>query len=272
MRFAFTVSFIGKNYYGFQIQPNEVTIQEELEKAFRTILREKIKVITSGRTDTQVSGVGLVIHVEIHNLTAQEKTKNLSVLIYSLNSVLPRDISIIYGRQVSDNFHARFSALSREYVYFIYNAPYVNASFLPFSLWIRKELDQKAMLGAVNYLIGEKDFAAFTRGIYQKNKEPTVRRIDRIDIIQKDPFIIFYYKGSGFLHNMIRIITGTLLMVGKKNLKPSALNEILENKKREYAGVTLPPHPLFFLNAEYDEYNTPKKYIPFYSLFLDIKE
>lgn len=269
MRLAFTVSFNGKNYSGFQIQPDAKTIQEELEKAASLILREKVKVITSGRTDTGVSSLGLVFHIEIKSDTAMKTAGDIPILIYSLNSVLPPDISIIFGKEVPDDFHARFSALSREYAYFIYNAPYRNAAFSSFSLWMRKELDLESMKAASEILIGEKDFAAFTRGIYLKSTHPTIRRIDQIEVIKQDPFIAFYYKGSGFLHNMIRIITGTLLKTGKGELDSERVEEILMTRRRENAGATLPPYPLFFINAEYEHYSTPKKHIPFYSFFMN---
>ncbi len=268
MRFAFTIAYKGKFFSGFQIQKEERTVQAELEKAVTIILNEKIRIYTAGRTDAGVSALGQVIHLDVQSEKAMSRMDNLARFIYSMNSLMPNDISIIYGNAVSDKFHARFSALSREYAYFTYVADYKHAIFSDLGLWFRKPLNVNAMRSAAEYLTGEKDFAAFTREMVLRNNEPTRRRLDEIHIIEKKPFIIFYYKGSGFLHNMIRILTGTLIMAGREEILPADMKSILEGKKRENAGVTLPAFPLYFLNASYEEYQTPLERIPFYNYFL----
>ncbi len=268
MRYAFTIAYKGKNFSGFQIQKEERTVQAELEKALWIILREEIRVFTAGRTDAGVSALGQVIHFDVSLEESIRRMVNLERFVYSMNSVMPNDISIVYGKSVTDEFHARFSALSREYAYFTYSATYKHAIFSDLGLWFRKPLNLNAMRMAAEYLMGENDFAAFTREMVLRNNEPTRRRLDEIRIIEKQPFVIFYYKGSGFLHNMIRILTGTLIMAGREEILPADMKSILEGKKRKNAGVTLPAFPLYFLNASYEEYQTPLERIPFYNFFL----
>ncbi|MDH5717223.1 MAG: tRNA pseudouridine(38-40) synthase TruA [Spirochaetia bacterium] len=262
MKFAFTIQYDGSDFFGFQRQKDFRSVQEELEKAFEIILRQKVTLHVAGRTDTGVHALGQVVHFRIENKDSM--VHDLRRFIYAVNSILPKDVSLVYGKPVSNDFHARFSCKGRDYIYRILHTPYRMAFYEKKSFWIRKKLNINLMRETSNYLLGEKDFAAFTKGAYFKNKEKTIRRIDKISIIEHGPFVDFYYSGSGFLHNMIRIVTGTLLMAGKEEIRPEAVKEILNNKERKDAGQTLPSYALFFLNAFYDEYETPKELIPFY--------
>lgn len=261
MKIAFTVQYNGKNYFGFQRQKEKfthdglplLTIQEELEKAISILFRQPIKIYAAGRTDAKVNALGQVIHFEVND--TKNYTQDMKKLIYSLNSILPQDISIVHGQRVPPDFHARFSCLQREYVYLIHNSPVRSALLAEQTLWLRIPLDVSAMQEARKILLGEKDFAAFTQAIYVRQEERTVRRIDQIEIEKKGDLLMFYYLGSGFLHNMIRILTGTLLEVGKHKLTAKDLENILLSRDRTLAGKTLPPHALYFAKARYKDYD-----------------
>ncbi|RME91705.1 MAG: tRNA pseudouridine(38-40) synthase TruA [Candidatus Hydrogenedentota bacterium] len=251
-RYAFTIQYDGSDYHGMQLQNDFVTIQGEIEKALFTILRQNIRIHYAGRTDTGVHAIGQVIHFDI------DRELELRRFLYSMNSVLPFTISFVHGQEVSPDFHARFSCLAREYIYRISNTPYRTAFSYKRSVWIRFPLNIEAMQEAASYLIGEHDFASFTKEIYVKKGEKTIRRLDAIHITKKGAELYFHFVGSGFLHNMIRIIMGTLVHVGKQELPPVALKQILEKKRRVEAGKTLPPYGLYFYRAHYEEYKTPE--------------
>lgn len=270
MKFAFTVQYNGKEFNGFQRQKNGArTVQQHLEDAIAIILREPVQVHPSGRTDAGVNAFGQVIHFDMpESVIVKESPGNdMRRFIYAVNSVLPDDISIIYGKSVSDHFHARFSCVQRAYVYRILNSEYRMAGYEDSYLWERNYLDLNIIHRASRYLIGEHDFAAFTRAVVARSDEVTTRRIDSIQIKQDGPVVLFYFLGSGFLHNMIRIVTGTLLDIGLKRMQADELDAILKAGQRTLAGKTVKPRGLFFLEARYREYRTPTHLLPY--LFQD---
>ena len=266
MKIALTIQYDGNNFFGFQRQINFRSVQEDLENVLKVYFRKPVIVYCAGRTDTGVHSEGQVIHFEIDENDLYFRTRSIARMIYNLNCILPKDVSIVYGKIVPDDFHARFSCLSREYVYGIITSQYRMSIYQKNHLWIRYPVDLEVMRIAAGYLIGEHDFAAFTKSIYTVKNEKTIRRIDKIEIIRKESFLFFYYHGSGFLHNMVRIITGTLLLAGRGSISPITVQNILHGKNRTAAGNTLPAFPLVFLNARYAEYETPRQLIPHYQL------
>jgi len=255
MRVACTVHYNGSAYHGFQIQKGYMSIQEWLEKVLFIYFRVKLRINGAGRTDTGVHSVGQVIHFDLgpeFKLTKDE----LDAAIYSMNCMLPKDISFVHADFVPDNFHARYSCVQRKYLYRIIRSDY-RLAIHNNCLWVRQPLDVQAMKDGAKLLIGEHDFASFTKEMYSRKNEITIRRIDDIVIEENAPRINFYYSASGFLHNMIRIVTGTLIKVGKGEITPDDLEKILHAKTRAHIGDTLPPFPLVFLEAVYDNYKTP---------------
>lgn len=245
---AMTIEYDGAVYFGFQLQKQQNSVQAELERALAIVLRQRVRVYCAGRTDTGVNALGQVIHF------AAEYRQGIAELVYSLNSLLPKDIAIRHAAHVPEDFHARFSCLGREYVYIICNAPYRPGNLGFKSLWVRGELNWAPVRAAIPHLVGEKDFASFTRSAIAKSGERTVRRIDGVDVIESQPYIFLYIRGSGFLHNMIRILTGTLLDVARGKISPQQMEEIVANADRLGAGVTQKPDALYFLHAEYEDY------------------
>ncbi|MFZ5630061.1 MAG: tRNA pseudouridine(38-40) synthase TruA [Spirochaetota bacterium] len=248
MKTAMTIEYDGAPYFGFQLQKQQNSVQAELEKALAVVLRQRVRVYCAGRTDTGVNALGQVVHF------AGEYRQAIPELVYSLNSLLPKDIAIRHAAHVPEDFHARFSCLGREYVYIICNSPYRPGNLGFKSLWVRGELDWSPVRAAIPHLVGEKDFATFTRAAIAKSGERTIRRIDGVDVIESQPYIFLYIRGSGFLHNMIRILTGTLLDVARGKISPQQLEEIVANADRLGAGVTQKPDALYFLHAEYKDY------------------
>ena len=263
MKLASTVQYRGTNYHGFQIQPNAPSIQEELEKALQTITRSSVKVHPAGRTDTGVHAYAMVVHFE---LPVDFVPSDMQQFFYSLNCVLPKDITFIHFKEMPKDFHARYSCVARSYVYQILTSPYKMVEYEDTTYWYRKTLNIEALKKAVVYLIGEHDFAAFTKETYAKNEETTIRRIDNIQVIEESPLVLLFFQGSGFLHNMIRIITGCLVDIASGLLKPDDLKRILESKDRKQAGRTMPAKGLFFLYAQYQDYQTPRELVPRYRI------
>lgn len=249
MKTAMTIEYDGAAYYGFQLQKHQNSVQAELEKALTTVLRQPTRVWCSGRTDTGVNALGQVVHFN------GEYAQDIGVLTYSLNSLIPRDIAIRHAARVPEDFHARFSCLSREYVYMIYSAPNRPGVLGYKALWLRDKLRWDLVREAIPHLLGENDFAAFTKVALVKRGEPTTRRIDDIRVIEDDSYAYVHIRGSGFLHNMIRILVGTLLDVARGEIPPEKVSQIITSADRLEAGVTLKPHGLYFLHAEYKDYD-----------------
>ena len=249
MNTALTIEYDGAAYFGYQRQTKQISIQSELERVLKIILGRSVRVYCAGRTDSGVNALGQVVHF------VGEPPKTLELLIYGMNSLLPKDIAIRHAALVPDRFHARFSCLQREYVYMIYNAPHRPGVLGYKALWLREFLDWNAVRVAIPHLLGEHDYASFTQVKLVKRGETTIRRIDDLRIIEDGPYTYVHIIGSGFLHNMIRILTGTLLDVARGKIAPDEVGRILAKQDRLEAGMTLVPQALYFLHAEYKDYD-----------------
>lgn len=249
MNTAMTIEYDGAGYFGFQRQTKQISVQGELERVLTTILRQPVRVYCAGRTDTGVNALGQVVHF------AGSHPKGIELLIYAMNSLLPKDIAVRHAAIVPDRFHARFSCIQREYVYIIYNAKYRPGLLGYKALWIRDPLNWNAVRAAIPHILGENNFAAFTKAKLVKRGEITFRRIDDLRVVEDGQYTYLHIKGSGFLHNMIRILTGTLLDVARGNIQPEDMAAILQKQDRLGAGETLKPHALYFLHAQYEDYD-----------------
>ncbi|HRP68525.1 MAG TPA: tRNA pseudouridine(38-40) synthase TruA [Turneriella sp.] len=247
MKIALTIEYDGAPFYGFQIQNHQDSVQAQLEKALYTVLRQNVRVYCAGRTDTGVNALGQVVHFATENVPPMQR------LVYALNSILPRTIAVRHGALVPEDFHARFSCTAREYVYMIYNAPYRSTTLGYKVLWLRDALNWDFVRDAIPHLVGERNFAAFTRVALVKSGEKTRRRIDAIHVVVKGRMVYIHICGSGFLHNMIRILVGTLVDVARGKIQPEKVASIVASANRLEASVTLPPNALYFLHAQYNE-------------------
>ncbi len=239
------LEYDGTRYNGWQKNANaENTIQGLLEDTISKITKENIVVNGSGRTDAGVHALGQAANFKT------EKKFDTKFLMDNINNMLPSDIKILSCEEADERFHSRLNAKSKTYKYTvdigkkpdvftrrtIQHYPYI--------------LDFREMERAAKHLKGEHDFRSFTSN--KRTKKSTVREIYSIDILIKGTEISIVYKGNGFLHNMVRILTGTLLEVGRGNIKSKDINKIIEAKDRSKAGATMPPRGLCLMEVKYN--------------------
>lgn len=248
-RTALILEYDGGFYAGYQRQEGANTVQAEIENTLSTILRERIGTVCCGRTDSGVHATGQVIAFSSAKEPPAKKR-----FVFMLNSLLPKTIVVRASFPVPSSFHPRFSCLAREYEYLIWNSTIRSPLWLGRALWFHPEIDLEFVNQQLECVIGSNDFAAFTRYIH-RDKE-TTRYIDSAaffrvqDTLTGRNIVIFRIRGNAFLHNMIRILTGTVLDIFRGKLTMS-LAEIMETKDRTKAGQTAPPHGLYFRNAYY---------------------
>ncbi len=229
---------------GWQKQPNKLNIQGTIEEAIKEIVKEEVELNASGRTDAGVHAIGQV---------ANFKTNNVSIPIekmaLAINSRLKKSIVIKKAEEVDENFHARYACKKKTYRYIIDNSENGTAIYRNLKYNFNQKLDIEAMKQAIKYFIGEHDFKAFrASGTSSKN---SVRTIYNAEISVQNQDIIIELMGNGFLYNMVRIISGTLLDVGLGKIAPETIPEIIKSADRSKAGKTLPPQGLYLVSVEY---------------------
>ncbi|MDR1773291.1 MAG: tRNA pseudouridine(38-40) synthase TruA [Clostridioides sp.] len=237
------VQYNGKNYCGWQSQPEKLGISGEIERAFFVIANEKIKLIGSGRTDAGVHATGQVANFKCESNIEVRKIPD------ALNAMLPKDISIIKAEEVNENFHSRYSAKKKKYKYIINNSRYRNPIISDYSYQVKYDLDVEKMKEEAKNLLGSHDFCSFMSS--GSSVKDTVRTIESVNLNMKENIIEFEIVGNGFLYNMVRIIVGTLVDIGRGKIEIS-MKEIIENKSRGTAGHTAPPQGLFLEEVLYE--------------------
>jgi tRNA pseudouridine38-40 synthase len=240
------VEYDGTNYHGFQKQAGSglATIQEALEEALHLLTGEQITVTGAGRTDAGVHALGQTINFYTNSTIPVER------FAYALNTFLRSDIITRSAREVPEDFHAQFKAISKSYRYVIYNALIPTALQRLYSFHVSMQLDLAAMQKAAGFLVGEHDFAAFRAS--GSSAKTSVRHVTRLEVQNKEPYIYITAEANGFLYNMVRIIAGTLIYVGKGKLTPEDVRAALVSGDRTMTGPTLPPHGLFMLEVRYN--------------------
>jgi len=241
-RYFLQCSYKGTNYHGWQIQPNAISVQEVFEDALSKILREKIAVVGAGRTDTGVHASFFVLHFDVKNSIPA----NLD-LVYKLNSFLPSDIAVQKVWPVDGDAHARFSATSRTYKYFISTKknPFITET----SYKYLKALDITKMNEAAQILFCYEDFTSFSR-LHTDVKTNNCKIMQAEWKIEEEQ-LVFSIKADRFLRNMVRAVVGTLLEVGKGKLTINQFREIIDKKDRGAAGASVPAQGLFLVDVEY---------------------
>ncbi len=251
MRIAGCVEYDGSRFCGWQVQHGQYTVQEALESAASHIADHRVRVHGAGRTDSGVHACGQIFHFD----TDSERSEHSWVM--GINSKLPEGVSLIWTAAVPQTFHARFSALSRRYRYILLNRRVRPGSLIGKTGWYSRKLDVASMNGCAQMLRGEHDFSAF-RSAQCSNKVAT-KRIITIDVKRNDEWVWIDVEANGFLHNMVRIITGTLLAVGSGDRDSDWMRKVLVSKDRTKAGVTVPADGLYFVNVKYpQEFNLPE--------------
>ncbi len=244
-KIALAVEYDGEGFCGWQRQPHCHSVQAELENALSKIAQQPITVHCSGRTDTGVHAMAQVVHFET------PVQRPLRAWSFGVNSQLDRRVSVHWAQVMPDDFHARFSALSRSYQYTLLNRatrPGFQASTLG---WERRALDTDRMHEAAQVLVGEHDFNSFRSTACQADHAR--RRLMQLNVQRVDDRVLIEVQANGFLHNMVRILTGSLLAIGRGEKPVSWLEDVLGACDRTKAGATAPPQGLRFLQPAYPE-------------------
>ena len=242
-RIKLTIAYDGTNYCGWQIQPNGLTIEEVINRTLSKLTGEDIQVIGASRTDSGVHAMGNVAVFDTETTIPAEK------IAMALNQRLPEDIVIVKSEEVASDFHPRYCDCSKTYEYHIINTRIPVPTKRLTNYFVSYNLNIEDMRKAASYLVGEHDFVSFCN--VRTDVENTVRTITELDILTNGDEITIRITGDGFLYNMVRIIVGTLIRVGRGFYEPEKVKEILEARDRKVAGVTAPPQGLMLMKIEY---------------------
>ncbi len=241
-RMLLTISYDGTAYHGWQVQPNGITVQQTLQDALEKLLGKRVAVTGCSRTDAGVHARAFCCHLDCED----HFPKN--AFLKGLNSLLPNDICVMDCREVSQDFHARYNAKGKKYVYSMYCSEQN-----PFDSRYKLHIEKKPNINLMNEfcvgLIGTHDFAPFSSS--KRTVDDTVRTITECKVTSNGNYINLEVMGDGFLYNMVRIIAGTALAVGYQRLQPDCYNQIFNTANRALAGDTLPPHALILEKVYY---------------------
>ena len=248
MRFAITIEYDGSNLVGWQRQTNGLSVQEVIEKALFVLTGEKKTIQGAGRTDAGVHALGQIAHFDL------KKTMKMDAIRDGLNFHIKKlykkiKVSVLKVKKEKKDFHARFSAKQKTYVYKILDRrppPAIEKK----RVWhVKKKLDDKSMKKAARILVGKHDFTSFRSTECQAKS--ALKTIDSIKILRVREEIQIWIKARSFLHNQVRIIAGTLILVGKKKWKEKNIEQALKSKKRAAAGQTAPAEGLYLYSVKY---------------------
>jgi len=244
-RFRLTIAYDGTAYAGWQVQLSRPTIQDTLEKTLEKIVGTKVKVHSSGRTDQGVHAHGQVAHVDL--VTRMDAGS----VLRALNSRIPLDIRVLKSSLAKPDFHARRSAISKEYRYFVWHGPIMPPHKRLYAAHVYRPLNLTAMSRAAHYFVGEHDFSSFTAHSNQE-VETTVRTITMFTVRATGNMICLRVRGTGFLYKQVRSMVGFLLRVGEGAEPPEAVRRILEHRlPRSERVPTAPAHGLFLWQVWY---------------------
>jgi tRNA pseudouridine38-40 synthase len=243
-RYKITIEYLGLGFCGWQRQASSLSVQQVIEEAIFACTKERVMVQCSGRTDAGVNAYGQVAHFDLSKNIEPKK------IMSSINHFcLPNKVGIVDCELVNNNFHSRFSAKQRHYVYKILNRQGINIVNEHLQYWVRDTLDIAAMNKAANYLLGKHDFSSFRASECQSSSP--IKTVDSIKIIKNGDNIEIYVSALSFLHHMVRNIVGNLVLVGRGKWMPEKMKEVLELADRKYGGPTAPAHGLYFLKVDY---------------------
>jgi tRNA pseudouridine38-40 synthase len=246
-RLKLTIAYDGANYQGWQVQKIGVGVQEVIEKAIAGIFQEQARLHGSSRTDTGVHARAMIAHFD---LPAGRLKMRVGKVPLALNARLPEDIRVLEAKEVSTDFHARFSAKGKQYRYTVFNH-IAHDPLLRHMAWhVPQKLDLKAIRAAAAHFIGKRDYAAFANN-RNYAMESTVRTLFRCDVRKSGPVLTFVIEGDGFLYKMCRGIVGTIIQVGQGRFSPEDVLKMLEARDRRLAGMTAPAHGLVLWKVFY---------------------
>lgn len=237
------MAYDGTSYHGFQTQKNAVTVQETIEKALSEFLKENITVYGCGRTDSGVHAKKYIFNFKTDSTVPADRFP-LAMKMY-----LPDDIVFLNSEEADNDFHARYSIKKKTYVYRIYNSNRLNPFERKYSYFYPQSLDLKKMQSACKIIEGKHDFKAFMASGGQV--KTTVRTVYDLHLEKDGDVISVYATADGFLYNMVRIITGTLIDIGNTKITNSDIERAFFTNERKMLGTTVPPQGLFMYDIEY---------------------
>ncbi len=244
MKFAGIVEYDGSDFCGWQRQSHVPSVQEAVERAISLVANHEVGIACAGRTDTGVHALGQVMHFETN---AQRELRSW---LLGINSNLPRSVVLRSIKLMPEDFHARFSALTRSYRYIISNEKVRPALLANRVAWEHSLLDVQLMQAGAEYLVGKHDYTSF-RALGCQAKSP-IREISRLSIQREGALVIMDVTANGFLHHMVRNLAGVLMSIGKKEYPPEWALEVLMKKDRAGGGVTAQAQGLYFMSVQYD--------------------
>ncbi|HVF15453.1 MAG TPA: tRNA pseudouridine(38-40) synthase TruA [Steroidobacteraceae bacterium] len=243
MRIALGIEYDGSAFRGWQTQEQAIGIQSLVEKALAGVADHPVEVLAAGRTDAGVHALMQVVHFDT---TAQRSAR---AWVLGTTSNLPKQISVLWAREVSDAFHARYSAQSRSYRYYILNRPIRPAIGADYVSWVRDPLDAARMHHAAQHLLGEHDFTSFRAAACQ-SRTP-MRFLHSIDVVRSGEIIELAITANAFLHHMVRNIAGVLIAIGMGEQSEEWTREVLQARDRTQGGITAPPGGLYLTGVRY---------------------
>ncbi len=237
------LEYDGSGYHGFQVQKNAITIQEKIETSIENLIGERASIMAAGRTDAGVHAIGQVIAFDTSSSIPPEKWK------FALNSILPSDIRVVSSSEARANFHPRFDAIDKRYIYLIHRKPGRKVFYSRYAYCDMEALEVALMQQACRLLLGRHNFQSFcSSGSSVKTYE---RHVKECKLVEKGPFLRLDITADGFLYNMVRIIVGTLLDVGRLTYEPEHITDIILARDRTRAGQTAPPQGLYLHSVNY---------------------
>ncbi len=242
-RIAVGLEYDGTGYCGWQIQSSGNSVEAVVSRAVSWVADQPVALVCAGRTDSGVHAFGQVAHFD----TDIHRSERSWVL--GANTRLAADVRVQWAREVPDHFHARFSALWREYRYRILNQPVASALERNRATWIREPLSLEPMIAAANCLVGERDFAAFRATACQSKS--SVRNLQLLDVVQNGPNIWLRFRANAFLHHMVRNLAGWLIAVGRGDRSVSETTQVLSSLDRRLAAPTAAAAGLYFWDVGY---------------------
>lgn len=242
-RIALLIEYDGSDFHGWQKQRTAESVQSKLEKALSEVADQPVELICAGRTDTGVSSLGQVVHFDCIKMRPEK------AWLKGANSLLGSSVSIKAVKHVDDTFHARFSALSRTYIYIIDNHSTPPAVLNKGLTWHHKSLNVDAMKEATKYFLGEQDFTSL-RSSQCQSKTPN-RFISELSITRNNSYVAIKVSANAFLHHMVRNIVGILLEIGDGRKSPDWAETVIKSRNRSMAGVTAKPNGLYLYHVDY---------------------
>lgn len=240
MNYLLTVSYVGTNYCGWQVQPNAISVQETIQNAIEKLFGKRFPLTGCSRTDAGVHANGFLCSVKTDGNESSVALPNITA---ALNSMLPDDISVIKCEIVPDSFHPRYDTFGKEYSYHYFDRPERDPFLVDRAWHVRARLDENAMNQAAGLFVGKHDFSAF-RSTGSSDKDH-IRVIYSAGVVRKGNSVIFTVKGNGFLYNMVRIMAGTLYEIGCGRRNAVIISKALLDGNRRNLGITAPANGLY---------------------------